>query len=98
MTFCEKCGKNEVYHTCPTCNQHLCLTCFNTVHFGINSPRLGRSMVYNRCIFCSDIYVANAKVASAMTVCVSVCVIILTWKSGMNYLAAVNLFSQGKQT
>lgn len=42
MTFCEKCSKNEEYHTCPTSNQHLCLNCFNTVHFGINSPRLGK--------------------------------------------------------
>jgi hypothetical protein len=42
-------------------------------------------MVYNGCIFCSDIYAANAK----SSVC-DECVIILTWKSGMNYLAAVN--------
>jgi hypothetical protein len=88
MTFCEKCSKNEEYHICPTCNQHLCLNCFNTVHFGINSPRLGKSMVYNRCIFCSDIHAANAK----SSVC-DECVIILTWKSSMNYLAAVNRVS-----
>ena len=88
MTFCEKCSKNEEYHTCPTCNQHLCLNCFNTVHLGINNPRLGKSMVYNRCIFCSDIYAANAK----SSVC-DECVIIITWKSGMNYLAAVNRVS-----
>jgi hypothetical protein len=88
MTFCERCSKNEEYHTCPACNQHLCLNCFNTVHFGINSPRLGKSMVYNRCIFCSDIYAANTK----SSVCDD-CAIILTWISGMNYLAAVNRVS-----
>jgi hypothetical protein len=63
MIFCDKCTKNEEYHTCSECNQHLCISCFNRVHFGINAPRAGRSMVYNKRVFCSEIYAANAKVA-----------------------------------
>lgn len=89
MTVCEKCTKNEEYHTCSTCNQHLCMTCFNTVHFGINAPRAGKSMVYNKCIFCDEIYATNAK----SSVC-DKCTIILNWISGMNYLAAVNRVSE----
>ena len=58
------------------------------VHFGINNPRTGKSMVYNKCIFCSDIYATNAK----SNVC-DKCAIVLTWVSGMNYLAAVNRIS-----
>ena len=89
MTLCEKCTKNEEYHTCSECNQHLCMTCFNTVHFGINAPRSGKSMVYNKCVFCTEIYATNAK----GSVC-DKCTIILSWVSGMNYLAAVNRVSE----
>jgi hypothetical protein len=88
MTICEKCNKNEDYHMCSVCNQRLCVNCFNTVHFGINSPRTGKSMVYNKCIFCESVYATNAK----SRVC-DKCSIILTWVSGMNYLAAVNRVS-----
>ena len=88
MIICEKCDKNEEYHICSICNQHLCLDCFNTVHFGINSPRASKSMVYNRCIFCDNVYATNSK----SSVC-DKCTVILTWKSGMNYLAAVNRVS-----
>lgn len=73
---------------CSVCNQRLCVNCFNTVHFGINSPRTGKSMVYNKCIFCESVYATNAK----SRVC-DKCSIILTWVSGMNYLAAVNRVS-----
>ncbi len=76
-------SKNEEYHTCPTCNQRLCITCFNMVHFGVNAPRAGKSMVYNKCIFCDGIYATNAR----GSVC-DKCTIILDWISGMNYLAA----------
>ena len=31
------------------------------VHFGINAPRAGSSMVYNKCVFCGEIYATNAK-------------------------------------
>ena len=89
MTLCERCTKNEEYHTCTTCNQHLCMTCINTVHFGINAPRAGKSMVYNKCVFCAQIYATNAK----GSVC-DKCTIILSWISGMNYLAAVNRVSE----
>ena len=89
MTVCEKCSKHEEYHTCSTCNQHLCIECFNTVHFGINAPRANKSIVYNKCVFCGEIYGANVKVE----VC-DKCTIILTWISSMNYLAAVNRVSQ----
>lgn len=89
MTLCERCTKNEEYHTCLTCNQHLCMTCFNTVHFGINAPRASKSMVYNKCVFCAQIYATNAK----GSVC-DKCTIILSWISGMNYLAAVNRVSE----
>ena len=61
------------------------MACFNTVHFGIGAPRAGKSMVYNKCLLCSAVYAANAK----RGVC-DKCEIILTWKSSMNYLAAVN--------
>jgi len=88
MAKCEKCTKYEEYHSCSICNQHLCLDCFNTVHFGINSPRAGKSMVYNRCIFCDNVYATNSK----SSVC-DKCTVILTWRSGMNYLAAVNRVS-----
>jgi hypothetical protein len=89
MTLCEKCSKHEEYHTCSTCNQHLCVECFNTVHFGINAPRVSKSIVYNKCVFCGEIYGVNAKVE----VC-DKCTIILTWVSARNYLAAVNRVSQ----
>jgi hypothetical protein len=85
MTLCDKCTKNEEYHTCSECNQHLCMNCFNTVHFGINAPRAGSSMVYNKCVFCGKVYATNAKGC----VC-EICTVILCWASGMNYLAAVN--------
>ena len=87
--MCERCTKNEVYHMCSECNQHLCMSCFNTVHFGINAPRAGRSMVYNKCVFCGEIYATNAK----GRVC-GKCTIILSWESEMNYLAAVNRVSE----
>ena len=89
MILCEKCSKHEEYHTCTTCNQHLCIECFNTVHFGINAPRVSKSIVYNKCVFCGEIYGVNAKVE----VC-DKCTIILTWVSARNYLAAVNRVSQ----
>ena len=89
MTLCQKCSKHEEYHICSTCNQHLCIECFNTVHFGINTPRVSKSIVYNKCVFCGEIYGVNAKVE----VC-DKCTIILTWVSARNYLAAVNRVSQ----
>ncbi|TLY10093.1 MAG: hypothetical protein E6K85_04535 [Thaumarchaeota archaeon] len=46
-------------------------------------------MVYNRCMFCNAVYAANAK----CRVC-DKCEVILTWKSSMNYLAAVNRVSE----
>jgi hypothetical protein len=89
-TLCELCHKNEEYHSCSTYNnQHLCMSCFYKVHFGINAPRTGKSMVYNKCVFCNEIYATNAK----CSVC-DKCTIILTWSSGMNYLAAVNRVSE----
>jgi hypothetical protein len=45
-------------------------------------------MVYNKCIFCNLVYASNAK----GSVC-DKCEVILTWKSSMNYLAAVNRVS-----
>ena len=45
-------------------------------------------MVYNKCIFCGDIYATNAKIS----VC-NKCTMILTLKSGMDCLAAVNRVS-----
>jgi hypothetical protein len=89
MTLCERCTKNEEYHTCSACNQRLCMSCFNMVHFGINAPRAGRSIIYNKCIFCGGIYATNAKGC----VC-GKCTIILNWESEMNYLAAVNRVSE----
>ena len=89
MTLCERCTKNEEYHTCSTCNQHLCMNCFNTVHFGINAQRTGKSMVYNKCVFCDQVYATNAK----GSVC-DKCTVILSWVSGMNYLAALNRVSE----
>lgn len=82
------CGKGEEYHTCLNCGKHLCINCFNTVHFGIGAPRAGKSMVYNKCTFCDIVYATNAK----SSVC-DKCEIILTWKSSMNYLGAVNRVS-----
>lgn len=88
MSICEMCGKGEEYHTCLNCGKHLCINCFNTVHFGIGAPRAGKSMVYNKCTFCDIVYATNAK----SSVC-DKCEIILTWKSSMNYLGAVNRVS-----
>lgn len=88
MSMCEKCSKHQEYHSCSTFNQHLCIECFNTVHFGINAPRYSNSLVYNKCVFCGEIYGSNFKVK----VC-DKCTIILTWISSMNYLAAVNRVS-----
>lgn len=85
MATCEMCKRGEEYHTCESCAKHLCISCFNTVHFGIGAPRAGKSMVYSKCLFCETIHAANAK----RGVC-DKCEIILTWKSSMNYLAAVN--------
>ena len=62
--------------------------CFNKLHFGISAPRTGRSMVYNKCIFCNAVYATNAK----GSVC-DECSIIVTWKSGMDFLAGVNRVS-----
>jgi hypothetical protein len=59
------------------------------VHVGINAPRAGSSMVYNKCVFCGEIYATNAK----GRVCEK-CTIILSWESEMNYLAAVNRVSE----
>ena len=89
MTVCEKCRKHQEYHTCLTCNQPLCIECFNMVHFVITAPRANRSIVYNKCVFCGAIYGTNVKVE----VC-DKCTIIMTWISSMNYLAAVNRVSQ----
>ncbi len=88
LVACEVCRKGEEYHSCQSCGKHLCVSCFNTVHFGIGAPRAGKSMVYNRCLFCNTVYATNAK----REVC-DKCEIILTWKSSMNYLAAVNRVS-----
>lgn len=46
-------------------------------------------MVYNKCTFCDAVYATNAK----SSVC-DKCEIILTWKSSMNYLGAVNRVSE----
>src|ERR1051325_24965 len=89
MTMCEKCSKYEEYHSFSSLNQHLCIGCFNKVHFGINESRTGNSMIYSKCVFCGEIYGSNVKVH----VC-DKCAIILTWVSSMNYLAAVNRVSQ----
>jgi hypothetical protein len=88
MGTCEMCQKAEEYHTCQTCTKRICVTCFNLIHFGIGAPRAGKSMIYNKCIFCNAIFATNAK----REVCEK-CEIILTWKSSMNYLAAVNRLS-----
>ena len=37
------------------------MTCFNKVHFNINASRIGKSMIYNKCIFCNKIYATNAE-------------------------------------
>lgn len=89
MATCEICEKGEEYHTCESCTKRLCISCFNTVHFGIGAPRAGKSMVYNRCLLCSAIFATNAK----CSVC-DKCQVILTWNSSMNYLAAVNRVSE----
>lgn len=88
LVLCEVCNKEEEYHTCMACAKHLCRGCFNTVHFGIGAPRAGKSMVYNTCMFCGKVFADNAKVQ----VC-DKCEVILTWKSSMNFLAAVNRIS-----
>lgn len=88
LAICELCEKGEEYHTCQGCKKRLCISCFNTVHFGIGAPRAGKSMVYNKCLFCSAVFATNAK----CEVC-DKCEIILTWKSSMNYLAAFNRVS-----
>ena len=83
IQLCELCNKSERYHICTESNnQHLCLTCFNKLHFGINAPRAGRSMVYNKCIFCKVVFATDAKGS------------IVTWKSGIHYLAGVNRVSE----
>jgi hypothetical protein len=50
---------------------------------------MGKSMVYNKCVFCNVVYASNAK----GSVCDN-CSIIVTWKSGMHYLAGVNRVSE----
>ena len=88
--LCELCNKSERYHICSESNnQLLCLMCFNKLHFGIGAPRTGKSMVYNKCVFCNVVYASNAK----GSVC-DKCSIIVTWKSGMHYLAGVNRVSE----
>lgn len=89
LVMCEMCKRGEEYHTCESCQKHLCMPCFNTVHFGIGAPRAGKSMVYNKCLLCGVIFAENAKVS----VC-DKCEIILTWNSSMNFLAAVNRVSE----
>jgi hypothetical protein len=89
IQLCELCNKNEQYHICAESNnQFLCLMCFNKLHFGIGAPRTGKSMVYNKCVFCNVVYATNAK----GRVC-DECSIMVTWKSGMDYLAGVNRVS-----
>jgi hypothetical protein len=45
--MCELCNNNERYHLCTESNnQYLCLAWLNKIHFGINAPRAGKSMVY----------------------------------------------------
>ena len=89
LVSCEMCQKEEEYHSCQVCEKRLCISCYNTVHFGIGAPRSGKSMVYNKCIFCNEIFATNAK----RKIC-DKCEIILTWKTSMNYLAAVNRVSE----
>lgn len=89
MVTCEICKKEEEYHSCETCGKHICISCYNSVHFGIGAPRAGKSMVYNKCMFCNAVFATNAK----CYVC-DKCEVILTWKSSMNYLAAVNRVSE----
>jgi hypothetical protein len=31
------------------------------VHFGINAPRIRKSLVYNKSVFCNEVYLTNAK-------------------------------------
>ena len=45
--------------------------------------------MYNKCVFCNAVYATNAK----GSVC-DECSIIVTWKSGMHYLAGVNRVSE----
>ncbi len=89
MAMCDMCKRGEEYHTCTSCGKYLCISCFNSVHFGVGARRTGKSMVYNKCMFCEKDFAANAK----CSVC-DMCEIILTWKSSMNYLAAVNRVSE----
>ena len=37
------------------------MTYLNKVHFGINAPRIGKSLVYNKSVFCNEVYPTNAK-------------------------------------
>ena len=61
------------------------MDCFYALHFGLNLPRSGKSMVYNKCIFCNAVYAIDVK----CSIC-DKCSVILTWKSSMDYLAGVN--------
>lgn len=88
-SICELCGKGESYHNCVDCSKHLCINCFNTFHFGIGAPRTGKSIVYSKCLLCGAIFGSNAK----RGICDD-CEVVLTWKSSMNYLAAVNRISK----
>jgi hypothetical protein len=88
LVMCEICEKDEEYHSCKTCAKRICIACFNKIHFGIGAPRESKSMIYNKCVFCNAVFAADAK----RQVCTK-CEIILTWKSSMNYLAAVNRIS-----
>ena len=89
-SICETCHNEESYHACSSCkDKHLCITCFNKAHFGIGAPRAGKSIVYNRCLLCNAIFADNAR----RGVCHD-CEIVFTWKSSMNFLAAVNRMSK----
>ncbi|MFY9566734.1 MAG: hypothetical protein WAQ29_10315 [Nitrososphaeraceae archaeon] len=46
-------------------------------------------MVYNKCIFCNVVFATDAK----GSIC-DECSIIVTWKSGIRYLAGVNRVSE----
>jgi hypothetical protein len=62
----------------------------NTVNDGDGFPKPFeiRPIVCNKCIFCCEVYATNAR----SSVC-NKCSIILTWKTGMDCLAAVNRLS-----
>ena len=87
--LCERCSKVEAYWLSSRSEKQLCVDCYNFAQFGIGAPRAGKSMVYNKCLICGDIFGTNAWKG----VCER-CEIIVTWKSSMNYLEAVNRISE----